>query len=150
MSLRKLIALVLCFAALVAETATAATLTAGNYWPANPFPPNYVGYSNYYYNQSPPPFGSIANATLPDGMTIVAAYEIHAGAGADTQRVVGISGFSSDPGRGYMTSFTLNGSTKTTASALSYGYSSGMAFWYWQIPSITMTVGNSYSCTVNF
>jgi hypothetical protein len=60
-----------------------------------------------------------------------------------------ITGFASDPGSGYFTSITANGSTKLSSTA-TYSYLSGAAVWQWSGSPFNFLAGNTYPVTMNF
>lgn len=97
-------------------------------------------------------FGSSSAGFFTDGKEFVAAYDYSIPAvGYDSANVV-VKGFGSDPGKtGYMTSFTVNGVTRTAASATTYTYVSGTATWIWgssMAPdSWGLVYGSTYSWT---
>jgi Zn-dependent metalloprotease len=77
--------------------------------------------------------GSYSPTALTGGRTLAEFDDIGACSGPCgtlTNGVVVVSGFSSDPGAGWLSSVTANGVTKLN-SAAAYSYSSGSATWSW-------------------
>lgn len=58
-----------------------------------------------------------------------------------------ITGFSSNPGTGYLISVTANSVTRL-ASAASYSYSSGTATWRWSSQTFGFANGGNYSASI--
>ncbi len=87
-----------------------------------------------------PGFGSLSPAVLGDGKTVVTLDDVT----TTVTRQIQISGFSADPGIGYLYSLTGNGLTLLGASA-TYSYSGGLAGWEWSIASGSeFAVGQTY------
>lgn len=61
---------------------------------------------------------------------------------------IAVSGFTSDPGQGWLLSVSANSVTRTGASA-SYTYSGGIATWRWTSP-FQFSNGVSYPITINY
>ena len=72
--------------------------------------------------------GSMSPAKMSDGLTYYSFFDLK-GTGV-AEGVVALSGFTSDPGQGWLGSATAVGVTKTAPSA-TYSYSSGVATWTW-------------------
>ena len=90
--------------------------------------------------------GSIDNANIGAGISVVSVYD-----DATVGAVLGITGFSSDPGSTYIVSVTANGVTLNAPSAV-YSYNAGTAFWQWNVPVMYFgfIVGLPYPVTINF
>jgi len=103
----------------------------------------------YQYGCAPGSFGSRSPTTLVDGKTLAYWYDEieynYDGSVYTSFSVLGISGFSSDPGTGYLTSATIASTTKNR-SAATYSYSGGLAGWIW---SSTFGFGASGNISVN-
>jgi hypothetical protein len=72
--------------------------------------------------------GSMSPTKTADGLTYYAIFDLQGPDIAEANVV--LSGFTSDPGQGWLGSVTALGVTKTAASA-TYSYSSGEATWTW-------------------
>jgi hypothetical protein len=132
---------------LCAQAAQACTVTAA----VNSFPPwaSFHGYDGY---SGQPPFGSISGAGLSGGRTITTVLQIfNQFAWTLTLR---ISGFTSDPGYTYFSSFTLAGTNYFPQASPAYSYSGGTATWTFAFPGgylgQAMQANQSYLCSVNF
>jgi len=103
----------------------------------------YVGYEGYGSG-----FGSLSPAgSLTGGMTLGSFDDITGGSGSTGE--VSVTGFSSDPGQGWLWSATALGVTRLGSSATTYQYSSGTATWIfpgWGFNN--MTVGTTTAATV--
>ena len=132
---------------LASQTATAAsdsgTLTGGS---------GGCGYSGYFSFWG---MGSYSPTGLTGGTTLTGIYDYldpfgscSLGPGAWSQMQV--TGFSGNPGSGWLNSVTCNGVTKTGASS-SFQYASGTAMWMWGsiFNFITLTGGGTTGCTIN-
>lgn len=106
---------------------------------------NYVYYTGYGvavsgYN---PAFGSLSPSTTTTGRTYIwLANTINIATGT-TAGNFEVSGFSSDPGIGWLQTLTVNGASRAGSSGL-YSYSAGTATWQWlntafSFPSIGST-----------
>ena len=71
------------------------------------------------------PFGSLSPEILSGGKTVTMFDDA-----SDAQSIVNVSGFSSDPGQGWLISASATGVT-LNGSAATYGYSNGTASWHW-------------------
>jgi hypothetical protein len=98
------------------------------------------GYQAYYttygtaylqlYGYSQSNFGALGQTTFPDGKTLYYIYDSVAGGTNNFQ--LSISGFSSSPGAtGYFTSIKRQTGSTYNASAATYSYSGGYAYWTW-------------------
>lgn len=97
--------------------------------------------------------GSGSTLTLPDGYIITAAYSASGGGFGSTYMRLALRNVPSDPGQSYFQSVTLNGVTKTSATASSYVYNGivQVAAWHWFFaPSWSLANGGSYSGTIEF
>jgi hypothetical protein len=79
------------------------------------------------------PFGSMSAPATLDGFTYQAFVDVpyntkQGGGYHNTQLLLG--GFSADPGKGWLTSVTVNGKV-FVGSAATYIFTSGQAHWYW-------------------
>lgn len=115
---------------------------------------NYTGFDLVTGTSPTRPFGSVSPNTFVDGKTFYSASEVAYLIVPSWTDVIRVSGFSSDPGISYCTSFTINGVTNTTASATYVynppGYPTGTAQWVWVSNTGTiwnMTSGNTYTWT---
>ena len=90
-----------------------------------------------------PSFGSRSPATLTTGNIFVACYDQASSA------ILRISGFSSDPGKGFIRN-VITGPTPTTltGAAATYSYSSGVATWTWA-STFGFSKNVTYACTIN-
>jgi hypothetical protein len=83
-------------------------------------------------------FGSMTQATSPEGFTII-AFADHPGtikAGEVYQRTgLAIAGYASDPGQGWLSRASCGDVTYQGAAASGYSYSNGVASWTWSRPS---------------
>jgi hypothetical protein len=66
-------------------------------------------------------------ATLTGGWTVAQFYDTT----KTTRSLLSVSGFTTNPGLGWLLSISANGTTKTGASAIGYTYSLGTATWGW-------------------
>ena len=88
-------------------------------------------------------FGSRSPTTLTTGNTFRACYDQVSSA------TVEISGFSSNPGKGFIRN-VITGPTPTTltGAAATYSYSSGVATWTWA-STFGFAKDVTYKCTIN-
>jgi hypothetical protein len=95
-------------------------------------------------------FGSYSPTGLTGGRTVADVYDdIGALCDAATFSALTVSGFSSNPGSGWLSSITCNGVTNDESSARSYGYSGGAAGWVWgQLFGLLNKNGSNVSCTI--
>jgi hypothetical protein len=96
---------------------------------------------------APTTFGSLASATLTDGKTCTQCYDDRDTTTPMYIAVFSISGFSSDPGQGYLYDVTANGVTKLGSLATFYSYSAGRAMWNWEAPTTINLFGFAVSGT---
>ena len=101
---------------------------------------NYVSYG---YASGVGAFGSASPSTMTDGKNFQALYDYYDLNVGGSYGIVGVSGFSSDPGQTYLTSITTNSVTYYAASASFYSYGSGIATW--TFPAFGFTPSNTYS-----
>lgn len=103
----------------------------------------------------PWPSSAYSPSTLTGGNAVIAVYDVTCGSpfnppflyAINSNLVIG--GFSSDPGKSWLTSVSCNGVTETSASATGYGYnaSTGRATWnwsttfglWWQAPGVNVS-----------
>lgn len=93
-------------------------------------------------------FGTYSPTGLTGGKTVAEIVDETAVGCGTTQSIFNVSGFSSDPGKSWLTSITCNG-VKNLSSASSYGYSSstGIASWAWS-QKFGLSNGAQVSCTI--
>jgi hypothetical protein len=80
---------------------------------------------------TPTTFGSLASAAVTGGRTCISVYDSRDTGSPEYSAVLRISGFSTDPSRGYLYDVTANSTTKTEATVSTYTYISGTAIWEW-------------------
>jgi len=98
---------------------------------------------------SPLSVGSYSPTGLTGGKTVTVVVDsLFPFGGCSNFSGLNVSGFSSDPGKSWLTSITCNGVTDSGSSA-SYGYSGGLASWTWStLFGFTGHSGTNYSCTI--
>jgi len=93
-------------------------------------------------------FGSYNPTGLTGGESVFGLYDIHwLCLNGQLDSFLSVSGFSSDPGSGWLTSVTCNGVERMGSAATSYGYSGGNAGWGFG-GNFGFTSGSNYSCTI--
>lgn len=102
---------------------------------------------------SDPAMGSGSSLTLSDGYIISSVYSASGGGFGSANMRLLLRSVASDPGQSYISGITLNGVTKTGATASSYVYNgaSQTASWHWFFaPSWSLANGGSYNGTIEF
>jgi YD repeat-containing protein len=93
------------------------------------------------------PIGSMSPATTTNGYTYQQFMDkFKASNGAYQNTLFSVSGFSADPGQGWLTSAGCNVTTQTGSTA-TYSYSAGMATWNWTTGKSFGQSGN-VNCTI--
>lgn len=105
------------------------------------------------YGYSSSGFGSYSPTGLTGGDTVVDIFDIFSTFGAcaaSAASLVAVSGFSSNPGSGWLTSVTCNGVLNNGSSATySYVSSTGTASWSWTTAfGLKAKNGSNVSCTI--
>ena len=122
------VATALAVAPMVASAATDnGTVTIGGAnWGSCGMPPGQIA-EGYFSGVT----GSYSPTVLTGGRTVYGVYDVLVFfcSGVNTSILI-VSGFSSDPGKGWLTSITCNGVTNPSSFA-SYSYSGGMGSWHW-------------------
>jgi hypothetical protein len=99
--------------------------------------------------------GAYSPTELTGGETVYGILDVYMGSlnkmnclGGATSDIQ-VNGFTSNPGKSWLTSVTCNGNEKTGSSA-NYGYSSGSAAWTWTNSAFgfILKVGTNVSCTI--
>lgn len=94
-----------------------------------------------------PHMGSYSPTALTGGESVIGLYDITSyGCGSSYRSTLGISGFSSAPGKDWLISVTCNGIELTGAGSAAYSYGDGQAGWDWNTPFGFKS--GSYSCTI--
>src|SRR5262249_52120426 len=86
----------------------------------------YASYRGFVSGQ----YGQLSPTVLTGGMSVSAIYDSYA-ASIVGGAFVSVSGFSSDPGQGWLWSVNAVGITKSGSGVRTYSYSGGTATWYW-------------------
>jgi hypothetical protein len=95
--------------------------------------------------------GSYSPTGLTGGATVVEVFDQFAIPQLCTGSIstFGASGFSSNPGKAWLSSVTCNGVAKPGSSASVYSYNNGEAFWTWNtLFGLTGKGGDNISCTI--
>lgn len=90
--------------------------------------------------------GTYSPTTLTGGRTVFGVYDVNAFVCGTNAAVLIVSGFSSDPGKGWLTSISCNGVSNSGSSA-TYSYSGGMGFWHWTT-KFGFAGNTSVSCSI--
>lgn len=94
-------------------------------------------------------FGSYSPTGLTGGKTVSDLFDQDAdGTCGATFAAISISGFSVDPGTGWLTSVTCNAVSRLESNVLAYTYSSGTASWSWSA-AFGFVSGSEYTCTID-
>lgn len=100
-----------------------------------------------YITNSGPTIGSYSPTGLTGGDIVEDLFDEEV-CGVQGTSILEVGGFSSDPGKSWLTSVTCNSIGKSSSSA-SYGYSSGTAVWTWTSTfSLSSKSGSNVSCTI--
>ena len=98
---------------------------------------------------SPRGVRSISPTTTSNGYTYTQLYDAApVGSGVYSRTIFAVSGFTSDPGQGWLVSASVAGSTETGASAgYNYNATTGVGTWQWSNgPIFPSTI--PYTCTI--
>jgi hypothetical protein len=93
-------------------------------------------------------FGSYSPTGLTGGDTVFGLLDQHSSCFGNTS-TLDVTGFSSDPGSGWLVSVSCNGVTNSASSA-NYVYSAGEASWSWTtlFGFSSLANGTNVSCTI--
>jgi len=95
--------------------------------------------------------GSYSPTGLTGGTTVNEILDNNGAFGgcAAVLSVFSAKGFSANPGSAWLSSITCNGVMKTGASASSFSYSNGFAFWQWStLFGLAAKNGSNVSCSI--
>jgi hypothetical protein len=90
--------------------------------------------------------GAYSPTGLTGGDTVGSIVDFHGGGCFGTFSFLVVTGFSADPGSGWLSSITCN-SVKNSQSSATYTYSSGEARWQWST-TFGLTNGTQVGCTI--
>jgi YD repeat-containing protein len=111
-------------------------MTAGN---------NQSGSEGFSTNRG---FGSMSPATTSNGITYKSFADLApVGSGKYNETAFSVSGLTSDPGKGWLVSASVNGFTETGASASNYIFNAGIATWVWT-NGPGLPDSGTYTCTI--
>jgi hypothetical protein len=91
-------------------------------------------------------FGTYSPTGLSGGKTVFAIMDFTPSLCSSNESWLEVSGFSSDPGKNWLTSITCNG-VQNLASASGYSFTSGIARWAWG-QKFGLSRGAQVSCTI--
>ena len=132
---------------LAAAASDVGTLTVGEHIVG--IPPTHPCVMVDYGYQSGLENGSYSPTGLTGGKTVIEVYDTTNCSSTYLFSALAVSGFSSDPGKTWLTSITCNGVTNDSSSSSSYSYGSGTAAWEWtQSFGLSSKVGNNVTCTI--
>jgi hypothetical protein len=146
-SLKHRLLLVICGLTLMPALASAAsdagTLLVGKLVVGSPCISTLYGYN-------PGNYGSYSPTGLTGGQIVGTVTENHTCATGFVSAILAIGGFTSDPGKTWLTSITCNGVTLTSGSSSAYGYGSGTSQWTWSATGWGLSghVNSNVSCTI--
>jgi hypothetical protein len=97
------------------------------------------------------PLGAYSSTNLAGGQTLIEIYDqTDAGCKLGTGATLSVSGFSGDPGHGWLTSVTCNGKKLSENAAARFSFANGIATWEWTEQfGLQSSVGHSIECIVS-
>jgi len=135
-----------------ATSSDSGTLTVGEAYQSCPAPLN--SWTITYDGYSSPAMGSYSPTGLTGGANVLAVFDLRVLGGTigwppcvNNASFLLVSGFSSDPGVGWLSSVTCHGVQNTSGNAGYYSYSNGQAEWMWY-QLFGLTNGAQTGCTI--
>jgi hypothetical protein len=135
-----------CFLAPLAAVAATdnGTLSAGSY----PFGPSCILIPQIAIGYYASLFGSYSPTNLTGGGSVFGVYDVTSFGCFSDFSVLIVNGFTSNPGKNWLTSITCNGVTNATGSAaFTYDSGNGVAYWNWS-QFFGFSSASSASCSI--